>query len=259
MKIGFCVGGFAADGDPLGLCALPMLEQAGYEYAEISITKLTQLEDAAFEDALALARGAALPILAGNSLFPGEIPLYDSGEQALAWLERAAQRCAQLGMRIMVFGSGKARALPEGVTREQAFDALAALLQKAAPIVSAKGITLVIEPLNHEETNMLCTVHESAELVRAVNDPAVRLLVDYFHFCREGDQLFLQDIPLLAHAHCAEPHKRACHADIDAPMRAFLATLCGNGYAGGLSVECNTPFVMEDVRAFPARVRGMVK
>lgn len=255
MKIGCCTASFGRENDPLGLCALPMLKNAGYDYAEVNITQFTQMDKATFDLIRERVACAPLPLKAGNSLFPGTVSLYGPRQQALHWLAKAADRAAQLGLEIMVFGSGKARACPQGITHEEAFAGLVDLLSEAAPIVAQRGITLVVEPLEHAETDMILNQSQGARLVRAVNHPHLRLLVDYYHFCKEDDRLCAQDIPLLAHAHCAEPLKRHCHHVIDEPFRAFLTALYKGGYNGRISVEASGASDKEDFLAFPQRMR----
>ena len=255
MKIGMCSGRYGSEGDPLGLRAASMLQEAGYDYLEVNITQFTQMDDAMFDAACALAAQSVLPVEAGNCLFPGSISLYGDRAPILEWVKKAVGRASRLGLKAMVFGSGRARTCPEGMDHAQAFAILADVLRDAAEIAAEKAITLVVEPLNRSETDMICTVGEGARLVRAANHPHARLLVDYFHYCRENDALACEDIPLLAHAHCAEPEKRYCHNVMDDAFHTFLQTLRNGGYDGRISIEASGEYHEGDFLAFPALMK----
>lgn len=79
---------------------------------------------------------------------------------------------------VMVFGSGKQRTAPAGVTVRDALgrfrDGLAAL----APAAEAARVRVLIEPLSPQFTNVVNTLGEAAEIVRAVNSPAIRTMFD---------------------------------------------------------------------------------
>lgn len=237
MKIGFCAASLSVDGDPMGLQALPFLKESGYDYAELTISNYTGLSEEDFREACRRVEDSGLPAETACWMFPGGLPLYGPMEPVLDWIKRACDRSARLGVEVLVFGSGRVRSRPEGMTHEQAFSHLTVLTSAMAPIARQHGVTIVMEPLNRAETDMIRTVSDGARLVRAVNHPSVRLLADYYHFAREQDAFAPGDLPLLAHAHCAEPEKRGCPTVIDKPFANFLTALRSGGYDVRLSLE----------------------
>ena len=76
----------------------------------------------------------------------------------------------------------------------------------------------IIENLNQNETNMLNTVAESAELVRALDLPFVGLLADLFHMSieQEDPQVLIDSCDLISHIHVSE-----------APGRVYPGKLAG--------------------------------
>ena len=49
------------------------------------------------------------------------------------------------------------------------------------PIAQKNGVTIVAEPLNRTECNIINTVAEAMEYVRAINHPNFKCLVDSYH------------------------------------------------------------------------------
>ena len=86
-----------------------------------------------------------------------------------------------------MFGSGGARRIPEGFDPKDAHDQLVRFCSMLAPIAWRHGVTVVVEPLNRQECNVLTTVKECAALVREVAQPGLRLLVDAYHLLRDND------------------------------------------------------------------------
>lgn len=241
MKLGCCISSFSREGDPFGLWTLPLLAEAGYDYAELHIAAFTQLSEADFDGLLARVRSSSVPTETGCCLFTGDVSLYGEEAPILAYLEKAAYRAGKLGLEVLVFGGGKARSVPPELTEAAAFGRLAGLLKKAGEIVSAYGLTLAVEPLNRLETNMIWTMEQGRRLVEAADHPAVRLLVDYYHFCKEEDRLDEAGLPLLVHAHYAEPTKRVFPHEADARAVAFLQALAKGGYDRRISIEASAP------------------
>lgn len=257
MKLGICIGCLSKEGDPHGFGSAAAMKEAGYSYMELNITTFTKMTDEEFDAFEGAVKASVLPAEAAACLFPGDIDLYGDQTAAVQWLEKAVDRAARLGIRSMVFGSGTARKCPAGMTREAAFEKLTALLKKAGPIAAGKDVTLVIEPLNKGETDMINETGSGAELARAVDHPNVKLLVDYYHYGIENDKLDPKNVSLIAHAHCAELSKRTCPTEVDDDFAAFFKLLKENGWDGRISFEGGAGSLsreefVENLKKFPA-------
>jgi sugar phosphate isomerase/epimerase len=70
---------------------------------------------------------------------------------------------------------------------------------------------VVVEPSNPGECNFINSVREGADIVRAIDAPAIRLLADLFHMARaeETPADLAAVCDLLAHVHIAERESRA--------------------------------------------------
>jgi sugar phosphate isomerase/epimerase len=232
-----------------GVCGGPELAQiakdAGYDFFEWSVGGLLnpREEENVFEAALAQAQAVGLPCPACNVFVPGDLKI-TGPDVHLPALEKfvatALHRAEKAGVERIVFGSGAARRIPDGFDRAQAWQQLVDFCRMMAPIAEAHKVIVVVEPLNLTETNVINTVSEGARLVRDVNHPNIRLLVDGYHWARDNDTLegILDNASLLAHAHIATVDGRRPPRPGD-DCADFFAALKKAGYQGRLSIEGN--------------------
>ncbi len=97
------------------------------------------------------------------------------------YLGHLARFCADLGGKIMVFGSPQQRNLAPPVSaelRQLGMKRAAEVLRAAVPALEKTGVTLAIEPLAPAETNFINTAAEGVELVKLVDSPRCRLHLD---------------------------------------------------------------------------------
>ena len=100
------IGGFGFIKDYLHI------SEAGYDFAELDIPEIEKLSEEAFEELKHTVR-TGVPVLTGARLLPLSEPLfftegYDP-ESLRAYLEKACERTAQLGIKAVILGNGKAR------------------------------------------------------------------------------------------------------------------------------------------------------
>jgi sugar phosphate isomerase/epimerase len=99
-------------------------------------------------------------------------------ERTVAYLGDLARLCADLGGRVLVFGSPKQRSLLPGVSIEQATDHLEEVFSRLVPVLEATGTVVAIEPLSPVETDVLTTAAETCRLIDRIGSPHVRLHLD---------------------------------------------------------------------------------
>lgn len=189
---------------------------------------------------------AVLPVPAANRLVPANLKL--TGPEAdlndlRAYMTCVLERAGRVGATTLVFGSGGARTYPAGFDRATAKRQILDFLRMALPIAQRHGVTMVAEPLNRGECNIMNSVAESMEYVRELDHPNFQCLVDSFH-------LWLEDEPL-ANLRAAMPWIRHVHvSDVKDRMppglsgggedyRSFLAVLREAGYDGMITVEAD--------------------
>ncbi len=124
--------------------------------------------------------------------------------------------CAELGGSVLVHGSPKQRAIAAGETHATARGRLIEFLADAARVAASHGVTYCIEPLGRAETALINTVAEAAEVVRAVDSPALRTMID----CSAAGATETQSVPELIDTLAADRADRARPGQRPEPARA---------------------------------------
>jgi sugar phosphate isomerase/epimerase len=232
----------AEDPEKIGFSRIAEAAELGFDYAELPLAQVMQLTQNAFKKML---RAVDMPCLCMNNFFPASVRLTgpEANEAtALNYVARALDRAAELGAVTVVFGSGGARNIPDGFSHDLAIEQLIRMLSLFAPLAKERGITLVIEPLNRMESNIINSLGEGIMLARSVNHPSVACLVDFFHAGLAGDPCaFIREAgSLLRHVHIARTFGRSMpvYADEDA-YQPFFSALHTAGYDMTISLEAS--------------------
>jgi D-psicose/D-tagatose/L-ribulose 3-epimerase len=219
---------------------------AGFDYVELGTSELAALSDAEFAQAAEHVKEVGLPVPVTNLFLPAALkvtgPEADRTQQT-TYVRNALTRVSRLGTEIVVFGSGGARRVPDGFPKEQAFDQLVDFGRRVAAEARVRGITVAVEPLRRQETNIINSVAEALELVRAVNDPNFQLMVDFYHLAseREDPGVVLRARDHIRHLHVANPQGRVFPLEwSEYDYAPFFAKLVTVGYDGRISVEAST-------------------
>jgi sugar phosphate isomerase/epimerase len=219
---------------------------AGFEYVELSTSEIAALSDAAFEKALTHIKDVGLPVPATNLFLPAALkvtgPQADRDQQ-MAYVRRAFARLSRLGTEIVVFGSGGARRVPDGFSSDEAFEQLVEFGRRIAPEARAHGITIAVEPLRRQETNIINSAAEGLTLVEAINDPNFQLMIDFYHLASEAEDpaIVIRARNHIRHLHVANPEGRVFPLSSEEYNYApFFANLRAIGYDKRISVEAST-------------------
>lgn len=94
------------------------------------------------------------------------------------YLAETARLAADLGGRVLVFGSPRQRSLLPGVTLAEATDRLEEVLGRLVPTLEATDTVVALEPLSPAETDVLTTAAETCRLIERIGSPRVRLHLD---------------------------------------------------------------------------------
>jgi 2-keto-myo-inositol isomerase len=153
------------------------------------------------------------------------------------------------------------------VTRDD-FAATPACISEVGDIARGSGLIAMIEFAR--TSTHLATLPSTLEVIRAADHPAVRPMLDFFHFWSGLSKL--EDLDMvrpgeIAHVHfqdlLAGPRElidndsRLIPGDGIAPVQTILRKLADKGYAGPLSVELfRAEFVNGEPESVAARVRG---
>lgn len=231
MKIGTCVGAKYFTENLPG-------------YAEIPARELYAMDKERFDALQTEAQERGIEIYGANCLTPMDMRL--TGDEVDMQAIRnfsivVFDKLAQLHVPMVVFGSGKSKSVPEGFSREKAWDQLFEIGALFADLAKQYGQTVVVEPLSYNETNIVNTIEDAVFYTNTVNRDNFKYMVDFYHFDNNGqeDASLLNNSAGLVHAHIASPKLRAvpeteeewaftCHC---------LDLLQAIGYKGGLSFE----------------------
>jgi D-psicose/D-tagatose/L-ribulose 3-epimerase len=231
----------------VGVCTRDVADAAkyGFDYIEPAAAEIAAMTEAQFHQYADIVLASPLRCHAFNS-FIRRPDLKVVGPEASnsglkEYLEVCLPRCRRLGASIVVWGSAGSRNVPEGFMRQRAQDQIADFLQMAGEVARRYDITIAIEPLRRQESNILNTGAEVLEMVRRVKHTNVRMIIDYFHLCEENEnpRIIEEAKREIVHLHFANSHGRLWpHAlSEDDHYGAFFAALKKIGYSGGISIE----------------------
>jgi D-psicose/D-tagatose/L-ribulose 3-epimerase len=150
--------------------------------------------------------------------------------------------CAELGGAVLVHGSPKQRQIAPGETHGTALARLRDALAQVALSAARVGVIYCIEPLSRQETSLINTIAEAAELVRAIDHPNLRTMID----CSAAGLTETESIPalierwlptgLIAHLQVNDPNRRG-PGQGEMKFAPILAALKRHHYAGTIAVE----------------------
>jgi sugar phosphate isomerase/epimerase len=158
-------------------------------------------------------------------------------EKAIAFIRSIMELAAQFGAPAII-GSMQGRAA-DNVSKPTALRYLGNALFKLDECATDLGVTLLYEPLNRYETNLINTLEEGVQFLKGLGTQNVKLLADLYHMNIEesnlADALRLAG-PYIGHIHFADSNRKAAdlgHTDF-VPIIAALKEI---GYQGYLSAE----------------------
>jgi D-psicose/D-tagatose/L-ribulose 3-epimerase len=253
MRIGYCTNLIATQIDGTGSEWIEKGQENGFDYVELPLAQMVDLNDEEFCSLKERVDFSGLKCEACNNFFPGSIRLtgnavdYGKIEE---YLEKALGRAAQLGVKVIVLGSPKSKNVPEGYPMDKAWSQLVELLRHIDSLVKTKDITIVIEPLNKMESNIINTAAEGLRLVKAVDRENIKLLIDYYHLYmeKENPEIILDAGYYIKHIHFANPTGRVYPIETEDGYIRFMNLLKGIGYEGRISIEAYTKDFSHDAK-----------
>lgn len=246
VRFAFCNEGFGNRPWPEQCAAVAAAGYAGIEVAPFALAEEVRSVRAARRAELRrAAESAGLEIVGLHWLLVKPEGLHISHPDAvvrtrtsdhLRWL---TDLCADLGGRIMVFGSPGQRGGTAGATAQDAWRWAAETFTAVLPALSARGVTLCIEPLTPVETDFINTAAEGRRLVEEIGHPNFRLILDVKAMCTEPvpiPDLIRRHADVLAHVHANDANRQGPgFGEVD--FRPILAALQEVGYQGYVSAE----------------------
>jgi len=163
----------------------------------------------------------------------------EAERQTVEYLKGLCQLAADLGARVLVFGSPRNRQRGE-TSMAEAFAIAAAFFAKVAPRADDLGVCLCIEPLRPEETDFIFSAQDGLRLVEMVDHPGFGLHLDAKAVSAEGGDLFAtlqRVIPKLEHFHINDPNLTEINSSGTVPHDLLAQALQAAGYHRYVSIE----------------------
>ena len=143
-----------------------------------------------------------------------------------------------VGAPVMVFGSPKQRTLEDGDVKgawKRTRDAFGSVLLD----LEARGVTLCQESLPAPEADFIQTAAEAARMVREIDHPRFRLMLDAKSLCAEDRppaEIIREFCPLVEHFHANDANRRGPGFG-ETDFVPIAAALRECGFGGCVSVE----------------------
>jgi sugar phosphate isomerase/epimerase len=159
-------------------------------------------------------------------------------QKTVEFVQHLGRRCADMGGKVMVWGSPDQRNIGKNDYEEcfkRATDAVRAISEACGKV----GVTVAMEPLSRSITDFLRNAEETIRLIEAVGHPACRLHLDVRAMSDEDKpipQIIAESRKYIAHVHANDANSRGPGTG-DVDFAPIIAALRDAGYDGYLSVE----------------------
>jgi len=191
---------------------LRIAKKVGLDFVEASFSGLGTTDKNSLDKYTSLLAELNLPCVSTNGMLFGDFRLTGpnadlarAGDFVYKTLDYSAKA---VGYKYVVFGSSGARNVPNGFSHEEATEQITKFLAEyVAPAMREFGVVCLIEELCPKETNIIQTCAEAMKIIKAVNLPEIKLLIDYYHTetSEEPVESLEAYVPYTKHVHIASP------------------------------------------------------
>lgn len=243
MKVGMCLP------FEIGLDEVKkVLKEEGGDFWEGNYSNLAHLEQAEFDKINSFIKSIELPLTHCNCFISENyFDAPEMREQGKEYVKRSFERFSKTDLRHITFGSGKARATNENRNKEETRKILADFCGEfLAPLAKDYGYIIGMEPLNSGETDIFTTTTETFDFVKKINLPEIRMIVDFYHFNKEKEDVaVLKNYKgYISHIHISDTNRRSPKPEIPEEKALYdafwseLIPICGDNVC--ISMECWT-------------------
>ena len=252
------IGGFGHLSDYAQIAA------AGYDYAELDIPEIAALEEPELT-ALQAQISSKIPVPIASRLLPAAEALFfrpDFNPESLAdCLKTSCRKTAQLGVRAVILGNGKARSTlhSEDAQHDEVFIEALRLMARTAASYQQE---LILEPLGPRYSNYINTLEQAVSVIERAGEANIFTMADLRHMVGAGEdfadlKIFL---PYIHHLHIdyplSFPERRYPSLDDDYDYSGFLGAVSAAGFNGTITVEADVP---ADWQAAHAQITALLE
>ncbi|MBU3820963.1 sugar phosphate isomerase/epimerase [Flavobacteriaceae bacterium XHP0103] len=169
----------------------------------------------------------------------------DIQKNGLSYIESCLDICAELGVPFfagpMYSAVGKARMLRPD-QRKAEWDLAVKNLQTVCEMADMRGLKIALEPLNRFESDLVNTTDDAIRIVKDINHPAAKVMIDSFHMSieeRDVESAIKAAGDNLIHVQVSENYRGAPGSG-QTPWHAYKKGLEAINYKGVISIESFT-------------------
>lgn len=228
----------------------PKIKKMGYDAVEIPVEDPTLIDAEKVKEAL--AQNGLKPIICGAFGTSRDLTHDDPAfhQNSFEYIQACLDITAALGAEFlagpMYSAVGKARLIsPE--QKKVEWERAVNNLYKVCQMAEAKGLEIALEPLNRFETDLINTAEDLMRLIKDINHPAAKVLLDAFHMNIEEpdiEKAILSVGDKLIHVQVSENY-RGTPGTGQTRWEAYKNGLEAVDYSGTVSIESFTPEIKE--------------
>jgi D-psicose/D-tagatose/L-ribulose 3-epimerase len=236
----------------------------GFDYYEPEASEIADMDETRFQEFKAQVLASPIRCKAFRSLIRKLKVVGENvqGDAVRSYMDGTLGRCRQLGAEVVVWGSSSSRNVPAGFSRDRAWRQIQDFLRYTGDIARRHDIVIGIEHLRRQESNIINTVGDALRLVREVDHPNVKMIVDFYHLRKENEdpQVMWEARAEIVHLHFANPAGRVWpkRPSEDPEYGRFFALVKKMNYHRGLSIEAPAGNFEDDAVDSLRFFRGML-
>lgn len=201
------------------------------------------ISDEQFKTKLVLIKASRIKLMGVNVFMPGDMKLVGPTIDEARILDHATtvfKRCTAADVKMVVWGSGGARRVPDGFDPVTARKQFIDIARKVAAIAKNYDIILAFESLNSTETNFINTAEQALQLVKDVDHPSFRLNIDFYHMLmeNEGPAIIEKAGKYVVHCELAEREGRSAPGVHHQDFIPYFKAMKKIRYKGKVIIEC---------------------
>lgn len=222
------------------------IAKSGFDTVELDLGELISMDKREFQAFEKKAQVSGLTFDVFSGLLPLSVRLHAEDFQREYWLahvEKAAERATALGGKMIPFGAGKCRSIPENCSNiEAAKTHVADFVGAICDIFQKYNLEMVVEPLGPANSNYLNYIGETVLFAKNLKRENCHAMCDLRHMYKlgEGFEAIQENRSDILHAHIDYPRKdlrKFPQAKDDYNYQPYIDALYKAGYDRILTIE----------------------
>lgn len=161
------------------------ISTAGYDCIEMQVNEIVNLSEKEFEETYLRLHNTTLDCDVLDNPVPLDKVVADENfslDFYEEYLKIGAERASRIGVKYYIFGNGKTRSLPSNSEFEKAQQKNLNFMRMLADIAAKHGITILLEPLAPQVSNVIQSIPEALAYIKIIDRPNIGTFLDYRWF-----------------------------------------------------------------------------